>query len=229
MPPQREWIARMLSALEYPFELEVSDPSSLARLVSWVEDRKVRQWEIADRGVLRVADSSWDGAFGRYLRDLECPVAWPKDPLDCLGFLLRQAVECEFEDDEERAASDAERACNERDDEALCAEEARALCDAVGLDRSRYKDADEVLLALQAAAAKVRDDDSPEEQPLADDRYPLGFTTGDRRSDDIARSLRLIYLLDLRRLQDAINDILIKAQNFVANPKTNSNLGKVGR
>ena len=51
----------------------------------------------------------------------------------------------------------------------------------------------------------------------------------DADADDVARTLRLFYANDLRDLQDRVNGILAKAQNFVASPKTNNSLGKVGR
>lgn len=219
----------MLSVLEYPFEFDASDPASLAKLVSWIEDRKVRLWEIDARAPLRTAGHEWDRAFARYLSELECPVAWPKDAIDCIGYLLSHAVECEYEDDETRILQDADRACRALEDADRRADEVWALCDALGLEKAQFNDVDEALLAILGATARLRDAAEPSVEPLCEHRYPLGLTTGERRTDEIARILRLLYLLDLRRLQDSINDILIKAQNFIADPKTNSSLGKVGR
>jgi RLL motif-containing protein 1 len=40
---------------------------------------------------------------------------------------------------------------------------------------------------------------------------------------------RGVQAADLRELQDAVNDILITVQEFTADPRTDSSLGKVGR
>ena len=58
---------------------------------------------------------------------------------------------------------------------------------------------------------------------------PLGFATGDGTVDEVAQRMRLFYVDDLRDVQDAVTGIIIRAQNYVANPVTNSSLGKVGR
>ena len=44
-----------------------------------------------------------------------------------------------------------------------------------------------------------------------------------------AAVLRLLYLEDLRELQTQVNTLLATAQEFTANPKTDSALGSVGR
>ena len=59
--------------------------------------------------------------------------------------------------------------------------------------------------------------------------FPLGFTTHDSTADHAAAILRMLYVLDLRELQDVVNDILVTVQEFTANPKTDASLGQVGR
>ena len=59
--------------------------------------------------------------------------------------------------------------------------------------------------------------------------FPLGFATGDAVVDYASSLLRMLYIADLRELQDSVNEILITVQEFTADPKTDSSLGKVGR
>ncbi len=60
-------------------------------------------------------------------------------------------------------------------------------------------------------------------------QFRLGFSTGDGMVDRISVVLKMLYLADLRDLQDAINDIIVSAQRFTGDPKTDARLGKVGR
>ena len=59
--------------------------------------------------------------------------------------------------------------------------------------------------------------------------FPLGFTTGDATVDKGATLLRLLYIDDLRELQNEVNSIIVTMQEHTANPRTNASLGKVGR
>jgi RLL motif-containing protein 1 len=62
---------------------------------------------------------------------------------------------------------------------------------------------------------------------LAD--IPLGFETGDAAVDKAGALLRLLYLRDLRALQSAVDSAVVEAQEYTANPRTDSSLGRVGR
>lgn len=57
----------------------------------------------------------------------------------------------------------------------------------------------------------------------------LGFETGDPVVDRLATVLRLLYIRDLRQLQTTIDRMVVEVQEFTANPRTDSSLGKVGR
>ena len=57
----------------------------------------------------------------------------------------------------------------------------------------------------------------------------LGFTTGDKHVDAAAIILRVLYVLEVRQSQNQLNEIVTFLQRFTANPKTNPNLGKVGK
>eukprot|EP01138_Halocafeteria_seosinensis_P014239 gb/GECG01014538.1/.p1 GENE.gb/GECG01014538.1/~~gb/GECG01014538.1/.p1 ORF type:complete len:308 (+),score=35.81 gb/GECG01014538.1/:1-924(+) len=59
--------------------------------------------------------------------------------------------------------------------------------------------------------------------------FPPGLDTHDKLVNKAASILRMLYISDLRELQDAANDILITLQAYTADPKTNTAAGKVGR
>lgn len=47
--------------------------------------------------------------------------------------------------------------------------------------------------------------------------------------NDITKVLKMLYVEDLRELQDEVNDLLVLCQERTANPRLNASLGKVGR
>jgi len=47
--------------------------------------------------------------------------------------------------------------------------------------------------------------------------------------NEAAKILRLLHIRDLRELQSNINHAIVVVQAIIANPKTDSRLGKVGR
>lgn len=59
--------------------------------------------------------------------------------------------------------------------------------------------------------------------------FPLGLSTGQPTLDAAARILRMLYVADLRELQDAVTDLLVAVQEYTADPKTDASLGMVGR
>lgn len=84
-------------------EFSIDDPGKVAHLVSFLENRKVRQWPIEARGVLSTPGDAWLAGFNKYLADAECPIvaAGPitadQVPL-CVSWLLKHAIAVEYED-----------------------------------------------------------------------------------------------------------------------------------
>lgn len=65
--------------------------------------------------------------------------------------------------------------------------------------------------------------------PLGEEAFPLGFSLGTEPLDNVARVLRMLHVQRLRAVQDAVNAVTECMQEFTANPKTDTRLGKVGR
>jgi RLL motif-containing protein 1 len=105
------------------------------------------------------------------------------------------------------------------------------LCDVLSLPRSGDPTTDltlatrmiKQLVALGASKTPVQKSTA---ELLHD--MPLGFTTGVPKLDNACKLLRVLYTADLRDLQDAIDETLIRLQNITGDPKTDTRLGKVG-
>jgi hypothetical protein len=59
--------------------------------------------------------------------------------------------------------------------------------------------------------------------------FPLGFDTKDVVVNQVALVLKMLYLADFRELQNDLNALIVLGQEYTANPRTNTLLGKVGR
>ena len=90
---------RLLSCMECPFAntLNLSSRSDCIRLVTWLEDRKIRKLEKDQREVFRTESNVWDSSFSLYLDGLDCPYVWPADSKDCLVWLIGYSVAVEYE------------------------------------------------------------------------------------------------------------------------------------
>ena len=61
------------------------------------------------------------------------------------------------------------------------------------------------------------------------DPLELGFSaTGDALVDHAAQVFRLLFLHDLRSTQNLSNELMMLAQEYTSDPKTDAKLGKVG-
>jgi len=60
---------RLLECLDFPgySQLNIEDRHDLVRLVSWLEDRKIRELEISQRNSLRTDSPYWEDEFNKVL------------------------------------------------------------------------------------------------------------------------------------------------------------------
>jgi len=85
----------------------------------------------------------------------------------------------------------------------------------------------QVRLFLTAGSQKSLMTQGKDGIPLQE--FPLGFDTQDSIVNQLALVLRMLYISDFRELQNDLNALIVLGQEYTANPKTNSGLGKVGR
>jgi len=77
--------------------------------------------------------------------------------------------------------------------------------------------------------ANTKSDLKIDSAAINEEKFPLGFDTGDSNLNKAATVLRMLYIDDLRQLQTKINEMIVSVQNYTANPKTDTSLGKVGK
>ena len=251
-------MALLLDALTYPARatFDPADKASVVKLVTWIEDRKIRELDIDERGPLR-ASATFDAAFVFYLRAIECPHAWNANsdgasPANAkvLAWLLVRAVAYEYEErkpqiDAAAAAAAAPPPPTEPTGPAAgiaslpadCHAPFTSVCTQLDLDPATTS----VGAALQAAVqeGRARNSRSGDGRGGRGGRvgHGVGGGGGDGGGDgggtaaalSHAEALRILHIGSLRELQDAANDITVLAQDYTCAPKINNALGKVGR
>lgn len=60
-------------------------------------------------------------------------------------------------------------------------------------------------------------------------QFPLGFDLDDEAVASAATVLRLLYINDLRQLQTDADRLIVDVQEYTADPRTDANIGRVGR
>ncbi|XP_048737186.1 RNA transcription, translation and transport factor protein-like isoform X2 [Ostrea edulis] len=240
---------RKLSALGYqqPSSFNAEDEKEFRNFIIWMEDQKIRHYKIEDRAALRnIKSSDWSKAHENYLKELNCPYQ-QSERSSVIEWLLGYAIRLEYGDHEEYKAADPSKVAMSQSDRVPSANP---------IDNLDFNDADfkagitslsmilqipphaDHLEQLKAICMVVRDrlsqealkkfsaDSQGEQLPL--DQTDLGFDTGDYIINEAAKILRLIHIKNLRDLQTRINAAIVGVQALIANPKTDSRLGKVG-
>jgi len=239
---QSSTLTRKKAAVAHCHVCFVPDVEQSRTLVSWLENQKIREYPEEERGGIcggpEAAVEVWQGHLAKYIddlalgHDLEGGAATEANLPKVLQRLLNFAVGLEFRDDAaayNRGSRDEGSAAENVDPEVLKA--------ITGIGAAlQLPEGTTATETLQAARALVAASLTPEAmakkgkvQRFNPQTFSLGFTTGDKSVDRAATVLRLLYIDDLRSLQTQVNEIVSTLQDFTANPKTDSKLGKVGR
>ena len=91
--------SKLLSILGYEHSVDLNEKAQLMQCVCWLEDRKIRELEIAERESLR-SPNDFDDGYASYLKRLGCP--FPHNPSgstheaeDTLAWLVSHAISVE--------------------------------------------------------------------------------------------------------------------------------------
>jgi len=203
--------------------------------------------------------AEWNGGLLKYLKQLGCPLPESAPFDQQLMWLLRLAVAKEYEDNKDALEKPArvngaakQKALNSPPrstkhprlhlDESLPAVRSQLesltqqVAAALGSKTDSQQPLPDELQGAQAAVVHRMLQPALDAYPRgtegstsATTDFSLGFSTSDDVVDHAAKLLRIMYTLDLRKLQSTIDETIVSVQEFTANPRTDSSLGKVGR
>jgi RLL motif-containing protein 1 len=247
---------RKLSALDYGKDYNPQDETQFRQLVVWLEDMKIRFYPIDGRQNLRnLQNPQWEEAFTKYLQDLKYPYdhEMMKDRFAVSDWLIGSAVRFEYGDNVEKYKSVLSNVTNDQQKNNSSNQNGNPL-ETIDFSSEEFKtgmlklgellqiptkfnDTAAILRAVsQIITTKLSkeaiDKSQIKEQDSGIDfsieQMPLGFDTGDKIINEAAKVLRLLYIQDLRTLQTKINETIVDVQSLVADPRTDSKLGKTG-
>ena len=237
----------VLKALKYnqgdviTSEADVSN-QKFRQLVSWIEDTKIRLYKVEERESLRkIADDAWNQTFEKYLEALECP--YSSTDARVLNWLLNYALSLEYRDNEAKLNAleledlpEPKLAMPSADEppfEDVGSMGSNTLVHEVAsmlnVPQEGYDEVGLLQKLEQIVAARTKALSQAATSEVTTKNMPLGFSTGDAKVDAAALVLRSLYIQDLRKLQSTIDETTVNLQEFTANPKTDSKLGRVGR
>jgi len=253
--PCASFVRNKLRALEYNQldTFSLSDEKEIQKLVVWLEDVKIRFYKIEERGSLRNYNENWIKELYKYLQNLKCPRKYSeqlnqKEKLIVLDWLLNHAISLQYKDNSAQYNSNAEflrkqSGSSKLEDETIYdSPEFKAEIESLSktLQIPQHSDHRVVLKTIleivekKFSEEKIKEalqnkDKTKTSNELSPEIFPLGFDTGDPQVNECATVLRLLYIEDQKVLQTKINELLVEIQNYTANPKTDTSLGKIGK
>lgn len=238
-------ISKKLKILGYPKDIvgqeEIND-EEFANIIMFLEDRVIRHYEIKERDELRNRKRFFEEAFERYMISLKCPTHIIKSTnmlqlqwfvIYSISLMFEEFISVERSEVREKPeikettkilkklALDAEIAITDETTPKQMLQSLNNMEEHLkkGISKAIIPKNKESLLSSTKQNVSSFDIE----------KLPLGFTTGEKELDNAATILRMLYIEDLRKLQNEVNEMLVQVQEFTANPKTDSSLGRVGR
>lgn len=250
-------VKTLLQGLQCPYPAPEEPGFSLAyrQLVAWLEHQKIRQLAPEDRDHLSSLEAQqWPVTFSEYLVELDCPGYESQATVDAesaLQWLLHLATSLSYQDNEtlmQPSSAQLQPAENKEMQPVLQQMGSPAFAQQLATLRSRLQMsstggsqvddlraardiiAEQILPSAESSQVGQRSREAAQQLSTLDpDTFPLGFATGDIQVDLAATIMRMLYIKDLRQLQTVIDETLVQVQEYTANPKTDSSLGRLGR
>lgn len=240
----------MLTALECPLvNINYNNINDIISIIKWLEDCKIRHLDINERYILNNNDNDINKYINNlviYLKDIKCPydILYNNDNntinMKCVLWLVSHAVSLEYEEQSDIYCNSDDIIDNNNamdiDNSSNIAYEINRLGSLVLLQRDNNEsDADYLqristvikLCLTSGSIETLKTKIVPGNLQLSD--FPVGFDTKDEVLNQVSVVLKMLYLSDFRELQNDLNTLIVLGQEYTANPRTNSAMGKVGR
>lgn len=232
---------RKVTAVGYPDAKHFAwnDETKVRRLVVWLEDN-IFNTELAPEfleNLRNVSHPQWNQLFQEYLTICQCPVDPVSERTACIDWLLREAIRlispARNGNDENFAATNDGQVFKIDPSSAEFHQVVNKL--AAILKMPTHPDP---TVTLRAVASLIEErlnggheyhgSNDPQSFRMSLSDMVLGFETADKGLLEPCKILRLLHIDQMRHLQTQMDQALVAVQSITADPKTNSDLGKVG-
>ena len=169
----------------------------LQDLIIWLENHAIRQWKVDDR---RALGDNFDDAFERYLTDLDCPAEYRESSGNTRSVGGNNCADW--------------KANPESRGKIVFWVVSNAISETYLDQRPSGVNNDNNVSSQVDETEKVADEQQDLNKIVDKDSFPLGFSTNDADIDGIIMALRMKYLLDLRRVQNKVNESVAEMQKL---------------
>ncbi|GAU99223.1 hypothetical protein RvY_10255 [Ramazzottius varieornatus] len=233
---------RKILAVGYPEakHFALNDETKVRRLVVWLEDN-IFNTELPQDfldNLRNVSHPQWTQLFQEYLITCQCPVDPVAERTAAIDWLLREALRLIAPLQNGNAAGD--QAMSNGDGQATTIDPTSPEFQqgvnklAAMLKMPTHPDASVTFKAVAnlmerlAGGNEYHGSNDPSAFQVTLNEIALGFETADKGLTDACKILRLLHIDQMRKLQTQMDHALVAVQSITADPKTNSDLGKIG-